>query len=93
MLDIAPEDPVWQTVRSVLLDDDEPWINDHLLLALNYGNCFLQGKHPQTSDADWMFICMIQVREDYGYDQTTCYELYKRLDADRLVLFWELENT
>ena len=31
----------------------EMWEDDHLLLALNYGYCFNQGRHPKTSDADW----------------------------------------
>jgi hypothetical protein len=93
MLDIAPDDPVWQTVRSVLIDGDEYWINDHLILALNYGNCIMEGKHPQASETDWRLISYIHERENYGYDQATCYELYRRLDSERLLLFWELENS
>lgn len=92
MIDIAPDDPIWQAVRHVLISGDELWVNDHLILALNYGNCFMQGKHQQTSDSDWQLICDIHDRENYGYDQATCYELYRRLDEQRLVLFWDLEN-
>ena len=34
----------------------DKWENDHLLLALNYGYCFNQGRHPNTSDADWLMF-------------------------------------
>ena len=34
-------------------DDEEEWCNDTLALQLNYGNCYNEGRHANTSDEDW----------------------------------------
>ena len=52
------------------------WEDDHLLIALNYGYCFQQGRHPKTSDCDWeMFKNGIRSK----YSETNYQKLVIRL--------------
>ena len=54
--------------------DDAKWCNDELALELNHNNSHLEGRHPDTNDADWkLFLECI----DGEYTE----ELYKRVEA------------
>jgi hypothetical protein len=93
--DEAPEpDPVWSKIRATLMKphDGEFWVDDHLCLALNYGQCKNEGKHPKTSDEDW-FLFERMSSSYSGYSQENCWILYSHLDEERLKIYWELEAT
>ena len=40
------------------------------------------------SDDDWQFYCD---NFNTNNDEETCYMLYKKLDAERLAIYWKLE--
>lgn len=84
----APDDKIWCKIRDHLLtpNDGDFFAHDDLALALNYGNCLHAGRHEKTSDDDWkLFLEMTNL--GIGYSQDYCYEIYKRLDSERLLLF------
>ena len=90
----APDDVEWNKIRDVLLQADvcgEFFTNDHLALALNYGNCLNEGRHPKTIDDDWYLFKNITL-PFRGSDQDTCYQIYRRLDAERIAIYWSLMN-
>lgn len=90
----APDDPKWCDVRNRLMeafDDREFWQNDHLCLALNWGNCLHEGRHEKTSDADWtLFLRMTNIYLENKQDY--CYTIYQNLCEERLKIYWELEG-
>jgi len=90
----ASEDPKWCDVRNRLmeaLDEREFWQNDHLCLALNWGNCLHEGRHEKTSEADWnLFLKMTNIYLENKQDY--CYTIYQNLCEERLKIYWELEG-
>jgi len=87
----APEDVEWNKIRDNLLkpQDGEFLVDDHLALALNYGNCLNQGRHEKTNDEDW--ILFLKVTNLYSNSsQDVCYDIYERLDAERIAIYWSL---
>ena len=83
----APEDKIWNKIRERLLtpSDGEFFVHDELAIALNYGNCLSEGRHEKTSDEDWELFLKVTIAYD-DWSQDHCYEIYKRLDAERLEL-------
>lgn len=64
-------------------DDPDKWEDDALCIELNHGWCFLQGQHPDTSDADWALFA--QTIAEPAYSEAR----YRRLEA-RLNERWEM---
>lgn len=84
----APDDDLWCDIRVGLKEsvgDREFWQYDHLVLALNWGNSLMDGRHAKTSDDDWELFTN-KTSEYAGYSQENCYAIYKRLCKDRLKL-------
>jgi len=84
------DDAEWLKVKNACRKqhDGAFWVTDHLQLALNYGNCLNEGKHEKMSDDDWQFYCDNFNNDN---DEENCYMLYKKLDAERLDIYWKLE--
>ena len=65
-------------------DEEEGW--DELLLELNHGNCFIDGRHPDTSDEDWKLYLKAFVTYNDDISDEVRDALNKRPDIDK---FWD----
>ena len=92
ILDI-PRDALWQLFRFSLreLPGDDAWENDCLWLALNWNQCYSDGKHPTTTEHEWDVLNNIMTSAtDPYYIEETCKVLFDRLCQERLRLAIEL---
>ena len=61
----------WNNVRHRILLIAGHFVTDYLYLSLNYGNCYNQGKHPNTDHNHWfMFENAILQHEPYSEERS-----------------------
>lgn len=68
-------------------DPLDHWAHDELCMALNYGNCFMEGKHERTTDEDWIIFCDTVLKE---YSEECCVNLWNRLTDEQKQLWFSL---
>ena len=79
----------WNEVRHKILEIHGHFVSDPLYLSLNYGNCYNQGKHPNTSDNHWdLFRDAILLHEPYSEER--CLFLFGLLDDAQKEILREL---
>jgi hypothetical protein len=71
------------------------WCDDHIYLALNYGNCGLEGKHPRTTDEEWAFFCEQDNRDKSDpnfYNKEIYTKALSMLDEERMAILHKLNE-
>lgn len=75
----------WKYVRTFLIQPDSEgdiWATDILYIALNYGYCYFEGKHPCTPNQHWhLFISAVKNHE--GYSEEICRNLFNIMNSDQ----------
>jgi hypothetical protein len=75
---------LWQIVRDTVstYEDEDKWEFDGIWLAANWGYCYLQGKHPKTSEEEWVVLDEIMTKGEYS--EINCKRLFDLLCDERL---------
>jgi len=75
---------LWQIVRDTVsrYEDEDKWAFDAIWLAANWDYCYLQGKHPKTSEEEWVILDKIMT--EGGYSEDICRQLFDLLCNERL---------
>ncbi len=75
----------WEYVSAYLTlqdFDEDIWATDLLYLALNYGYCYFEGKHPSTPFEHWkLFENAMKTREGYG--EEICKNLFNLMNNEQ----------
>jgi hypothetical protein len=75
----------WEYVSSYLKQPDcegDVWATDILYLALNYGYCYFEGKHPSTPIEHWkLFENSMKTHEPYS--EEICKNLFNLMNNDQ----------
>lgn len=77
---------LWQIVRDTVsrYEDEDKWAFDEIWLAANWDNCYLDGKHPKTSDEEWVVLDKIMRQEPCIYSEDICRQVFDLLCHERL---------
>jgi hypothetical protein len=63
------------------------WNSDELWMALNYGNCFLEGCHRRTTVEEWAYL---NSKPGMSNAPIACVRLWMMLDEERRNIFFQL---
>jgi hypothetical protein len=85
-LEIARE-TIWSLFRTILRQCRDAWEYDCLWLAMNWGRCHMDGKHPDTADEEWDLLNNIITE---SYSEEICKVLFDRLYGERLRICLDL---
>lgn len=79
---------LWTLLRPILrLGKGEAWAWDCLWLAMNWGRCREDGKHPDTAVEEWDFLNDVFPN---SYSEHNCKILFARLCDERLCICFNL---
>ena len=70
------------------LPGEDQWANDTLWLASNWNYCYLDGKHPLTSNEEWKILD--EIMNNATYTENNCKRLFDILCEKRFELYVKL---
>ena len=65
------------------------WVDDHLWLAANWGYCFMDGKHPLTTEEEWKILEEF-MKGEVIYTEKRSKKLFHILCEKRFELYMKL---
>ena len=82
----------WKLIKYILENEscDNQWEDDALFLAANWGNCYLEGKHPLTTNIEWKILDEHMKVMPYTYSEEGSKKLFYMLCDKRFELFIKL---
>ena len=82
----------WLLIRHILSNytGENKWEDDSLFLAANWGYCYLDGKHPLTTDNEWKILDRHMNVNPYRYSEQGSKNLFYLLCDKRFELFVKL---